>query len=84
MRGVSQQVLAALMDLMYRGEDEIEKKPINSFVKQCIETEMFGFTKDTLERERSDLDVNQRKAFKHWDREFCQKSDSEYDHTRED
>ena len=34
MRGVNQQVLVALMDFMYRGEAEIEKKLIDSFVSR--------------------------------------------------
>ena len=42
MRGFNQQVLSALMDFMYIGEDKIEKKLINSFVKLCIEIELFG------------------------------------------
>ena len=51
------------MDFMFRGEAELEKKLINSFMKLCIETEMFGLTKETFERKKIGFRCKLKKSF---------------------
>ena len=45
-------------ELHVHRRSQIEKKLIDSFVKLCMETELFGLTKDAFKREREEKSVS--------------------------
>ena len=84
MRGVEHDVLNALLEVIYCGETSIEKEHINSFVKLSTELELFGVTKEALEKESS-MRYNKQKdkkgSCKYWNKGFCKQNNSPYIHS---
>lgn len=87
MRGVEHDVLNALLEVIYCGETSIEKEHINSFVTLCTEIELFGVTKEALEKENSmryDKQKERKGSCKYWNKGFCKQSNCPYIHSEKD
>jgi hypothetical protein len=81
MRGVEHKVLEDMLDLIYKGEVELEEEMKDSFTKLQIDIELFGVTKNTVEKHNNS---NKRKVCKYWNRGFCKRDNCLFAHNIED
>ena len=70
-----------MLDLIYKGEADLEEEIKDSFIKLQIDIELFGVTKNTVEKHNNS---NKRKVCKYWNRGFCKHDNCPFAHDIED